>query len=128
LSMIVVITSGALKAAVGAHEVITTIMLNWIAVWTASWLFGQGGALQNAANGSTVPISRPVSNDVHLHVFWGSPVLQGLHVGFFVALACAVVYAVLLNRTTLGFEVRAVGFNPEASRYAGIGVARTYVT
>ena len=43
------------------------------------------------------------------------------------ALACLVVFALLLSRTTLGFEVRAVGFNPEAARYAGIGVARTYV-
>jgi ABC-type uncharacterized transport system permease subunit len=119
--------AGVLKAAVGAHEVITTIMLNWIAVWTGSWLVGQGGALQSHANGGTVPISTPISPKTHLHVFWGSPVLQGLDIGFFVALVCLAVYAVVLNRTTLGFEVRAVGFNPEAARYGGIGVARTLV-
>ena len=119
--------AGFLKAAVGAHEVITTIMLNWIAVWVGSWLFGQGGALQSHANGGSTPVSDPISPHAHLHVFWGSPALQGLDVGFFVALVCLAVYAVLLNRTTLGFEVRAVGFNPEAARYAGIGVARTYV-
>jgi ABC-type uncharacterized transport system permease subunit len=119
--------AGLLKATVGAHEVITTIMLNWIAVWVGSWLFGHGGALQSHANGGSIPVSDPISPRAHLHVFWGSPVLQGLDVGFFVALAGLAVYAILLNRTTLGFEVRAVGFNPEAARYAGIGVARTYV-
>jgi simple sugar transport system permease protein len=117
--------AGLLKALTGAHEVISTIMLNWIAVWVGSWLVGQGGALQ--AHGST-PISRPVALSTHLHVFWGNPALQGLGVGFFFALAALVVYAILLNRTTLGFELRAVGFNPEAARYAGIGVGRTYVT
>src|SRR5205807_169231 len=119
--------TGLLKATVGAHEVITTIMLNWIAVWVGSWLFGHGGALQSHANGGSTPVSNPISPKAHLHVFWGSPVLQGLDVGFFVALACLAVFAVLLSRTTLGFEVRAVGFNPQAARYAGIGVARTYV-
>jgi len=120
--------AGLLKAITGAHEVISTIMLNWIAVWVGSWLVGQGGALQSRANGGTIPISRPVAEQTHLHVFWGSPVLQGLDIGFFFALAGLVVYAVLLNRTTLGFELRAVGFNPEAARYAGMNVARTYVT
>jgi simple sugar transport system permease protein len=120
--------AGLLKALTGAHEVISTIMLNWIAVWVGSWLVGQGGALQSHANGGTTPISKPVAEETHLHVFWGSPVLQGLDIGFFFALLALVVYAVLMNRTTLGFELRAVGFNPEAARYAGMNVARTYVT
>jgi simple sugar transport system permease protein len=120
--------AGLLKAITGAHEVISTIMLNWIAVWVGSWLVGQGGALQSHANGGTTPISNPVGEPTHLHVFWGNPALQGLGVGVFFALAGLVVYAILLNRTTLGFELRAVGFNPEAARYAGISVARTYVT
>jgi ABC-type uncharacterized transport system permease subunit len=120
--------AGLLKAITGAHEVISTIMLNWIAVWVGSWLVGQGGALQSHANGGTIPISSPVGQSTHLHVFWGNPALQGLDIGFFFALAGLVVYAILLNRTTLGFELRAVGFNPEAARYAGISVARTYVT
>ena len=53
--------------------------------------------------------------------------LQGLHVGIFVALAALVVYWLLLGRTTLGFEIRAVGANPEAARYAGIPVARSTI-
>jgi simple sugar transport system permease protein len=60
-------------------------------------------------------------------VFWGDPQLQGLHVGIFIALAALVVFWVVLNRTKLGYEVRAVGFNPEAARSAGISVARNYV-
>ena len=60
-------------------------------------------------------------------MFWGDPELQGLHIGIFIALAAAVVFWVLLNRSTTGYEVRAVGFNPEAARYGGISVARNYI-
>jgi simple sugar transport system permease protein len=119
--------AGLLKAYTGAHEVITTIMLNWIAVWVGSWLVGQGGSLQSHANGGTTPISRPVAASAHLHVFWGSAVLQGLDIGFFLAIAALVVYSLLMSRTTLGYELRTVGFNPEAARYAGMSVAPTIV-
>ncbi len=120
--------AGFLKATVGAHEVISTIMLNWIAYWIGSWVFALGGPLQSKANGASVPVSHDIQANTHLYVFWGDPVLQGLHVGFFVALAALVAYWVTLNRTTLGFSVRAVGFNPEAARYGGIHVARKYFT
>lgn len=119
--------AGALKALVGAHEVITTIMLNWIAVWVGSWAFGLGGPLQSHANGGSTPISPDIATRAHLHVFWGSSVLQGLDIGFFVALASLVVYWVILQRTTLGFELRTVGFNREAARYAGMGVVRSTI-
>ena len=118
--------AGFLKATVGAHEVISTIMLNWIAYWLGSWVFALGGPLQSHALGGSVPVSNDIQPNTHLHVFWGDPLLQGLHVGFFVALSALVVYWLTLNRTTLGFSVRAVGFNPEAARYGGIGVARNY--
>jgi ABC-type uncharacterized transport system permease subunit len=118
--------AGFLKATVGAHEVISTIMLNWIAYWVGSWAFALGGPLQSKALGASVPVSHDIQPNTHLHVFWGDPLLQGLHVGFFIALAALVVYWLILNRTTLGFSVRAVGFNPEAARYGGIGVARNY--
>jgi ABC-type uncharacterized transport system permease subunit len=117
--------AGLLKATVGAHEVITTIMLNWIAYWVGSYAFGQGGPLQNKAN-TAVPISADVVPDARLHVWWGNAQLQGLHIGFFFALVALVVYWFVLNRTTLGYEVRAVGYNPEAARYGGISVARNY--
>jgi ABC-type uncharacterized transport system permease subunit len=117
--------AGLLKATVGAHEVITTIMLNWIAYWIGSYLFGLDGPLQNEANQS-VPISDDVVESVKLPVWLGDPQLQGLHIGFFIAIAALVVYWFVLNRTTLGYEVRAVGFRPEAARYGGISVARNY--
>ena len=117
--------AGFLKATVGTHEVISTIMLNWIAIWIGVFLFGLGGPLQN----DTQPFV-PVSNDIHeqakLPIFWGDPFLQALHAGFFVALGALVVYWIMLNRTTLGYEVRAVGYNPEAARYGGISVSRNY--
>ena len=71
--------AGFLKATVGAHEVISTIMLNWIAIWVGIWLFGDGGPLQNAANKS-VPISNDVAASAQLPVFWGVQGLQGLDV------------------------------------------------
>jgi general nucleoside transport system permease protein len=118
--------AGFLKATVGVHEVISTIMLNWIAIWVTQALVGQGGQLQNHTDKS-VPVSSDIAQGAHLPVFWGDPVLQGLHIGFFIALGAPVVYWLLLSRTTLGYEVRATGFNPEAARYGGVNVKRSYV-
>jgi ABC-type uncharacterized transport system permease subunit len=120
--------AGLLKGTVGAHEVITTIMLNWIVVWVGSYLFNVGGPLQTDAAGASgaVPSSDDVPESAKLPLFWGDPLLQGLHIGLFVALGALVVYAITLNRTTLGYQVRAVGHNPEAARYGGINVARNY--
>ncbi len=117
--------AGLLKALVGTHEVISTIMLNWVAVWVGVFLFGLGGPLQNDTQ-EFVPVSNDVLDESKLKVFWGDPLLQGLHVGFFLAIGALVVYWITLNRTTLGYEVRAVGYNPEAARYGGISVARNY--
>jgi general nucleoside transport system permease protein len=118
--------AGVLKATVGTHEVISTIMLNWIAFWVGSWLFGDGGPLQNSTQ-PTVPISNQVSPSARLPDFWGVQGFQGVHVGLFVALAALVVFYLLLNRTTLGYEVRAVGFNPDAAAYGGINVKKNLI-
>ena len=117
--------AGFLKAQTGANEVITTIMLNYVILWVGVWAFGLGGPLHADAEKS-VPISETVVQDARLHVFWGDPELQGLHVGIFIALAALVVFWFLLNRSVEGYEARAVGFNPEAAEYGGIHAGRTY--
>jgi ABC-type uncharacterized transport system permease subunit len=116
--------AGILKATVGAHEVISTIMLNWTAIWVGEYLFGQGGPMQGSQ--PSIPISHDIAEGAKLPVIWGLKLLQGLSIGIFIAIAMLVVYWIIINRTTLGFEVRAVGFNPEAARYGGISVARSY--
>jgi ABC-type uncharacterized transport system permease subunit len=118
--------AGFLKATTGAHEVISTIMLNYIALWIGVWLFSLGGPLQNEAQKS-IPVSEEVVEGARLPVFWGDPVLQGLHIGIFIALFAVVVFWILLNRSTIGYEVRAVGFNPEAARYSGMSVGKNYI-
>jgi general nucleoside transport system permease protein len=115
--------AGVLRATVGAHEVITTIMLNWIAYWVGSYLFSIGGPLQSDTQ-TSVPISNDVQDSAKLHVLWGG--VQGLHSGFLLALGALVVFWLIIDRTTLGYGVRAVGANPEAARYGGINVARNY--
>jgi simple sugar transport system permease protein len=81
---------------------------------------------QSGAAAGAVPSSEDIPDKAHLHTFWGDPLLQGLHIGFFISIAALVVYSLVLNRTTLGYEVRAVGHNPEAARYGGINVSRNY--
>jgi general nucleoside transport system permease protein len=116
--------AGLLKATVGAHEVILTIMLNWIVYWFGLYLIGVGGPLQNS--GSTESKSPDVVASAKLPVLWGFQDFQPLHAGLLIAIAALVAYWITLSRTTLGYEVRAVGFNPEAARYSGISVARNY--
>ena len=112
--------AGILRATVGAHEVITTIMLNYIAIFGGSYLVEGGGPMQGPV--VALPRSELIADSSRLWILW-SPYL---HTGFLVAIGALVVYYVILNRTTLGYEVRAVGFNPEAARYSGIPVARSY--
>jgi general nucleoside transport system permease protein len=118
--------AGVLKATVGAHEVISTIMLNYIALYAASWLFGDGGPLQDPTQ-PFVPVSSKVTPSAQLPVFWGTQGFQGLDIGIFIALGALVVFWALLNRTTLGYEVKAVGFNPEAAAYGGISVKKNLI-
>jgi general nucleoside transport system permease protein len=117
--------AGFLKGVRGTHEVISTIMLNWIVIWTVTYFFQVGGPFQTEAS-DALPSSEDIPEEAKLPIFWGDPLIQGLHIGVFVALISLVVYAFMLNRTTLGYEVRAVGFSPDAARYGGISVARNY--
>jgi len=89
--------AGALRATVGAHEVITTIMLNWIAIFGGQYLFELGGPLQGALPG--LPRSEVVLDSSKLWILW-SPYL---HAGLLFAVGALLVYHVILNRTTLGY-------------------------
>jgi simple sugar transport system permease protein len=120
--------AGLLKATTGANEVVSTIMLNWTAVYVGLYLFGLGGPLHsNDPAAQSIPVSEDVLESARLPVFWGDPELQGLHVGIFIALAVTALFWVLLNRSVTGYEVRAVGFNPDAAEYGGISAGRNYV-
>ena len=117
--------AGLLKATTGAHEVISTIMLNWIAIWVGKWLLeAPDGYLQGTD--PSLPRSNDVLDSSKLSEVWNWGGLQPLHAGIFIALFAVVVYHLLLNRTTLGYEVRAVGFNPDAAAYGGISVKKNY--
>jgi len=109
---------GALKAFTGAHEVVTTIMLNYIAVLLVSALV-QGPF---KAPGFSFDRSADVRNAA-LPIIFG----RDLHLGVLLALAFVPLLLWLLNRTTLGFEIRTVGANPDAARYAGMSPRRILV-
>ena len=120
--------AGLLKATTGANEVVSTIMLNWTAVYVGTYLFGLGGPLHSGdPAAASIPVSADVLESARLPVFWGDPELQGLHIGIFIAVAVTALFWVLLNRSVTGYEVRAVGFNPDAAEYAGISAGRNYV-
>lgn len=112
---------GFLKARTGAHEVITTIMLNYVSYRVIDWILKQPFYQRE---GRSDPISKIVESSAQL-----PPIVEGLrvHWGFVLALLAAVLVSWLLFRSTLGFEFRAVGLNPSAARYAGIRIARTLV-
>ncbi len=118
--------AGVLKARLGVNEVISTIMLNYTAIWIGVYLFQLSGPLHSDTQPS-VPISNEILDSARLPVFWGDAELQGLHVGIFVALVVLGLFWVLVNRSVAGYEVRAVGFNPDAAESAGISSGRTYI-
>jgi general nucleoside transport system permease protein len=113
---------GFLKARTGAHEVINTIMLNYVAVYLLSWVIMQDGVHDT---NRTDAISRPVDSSAQLPRLLGSDLR--VHAGILLAVLVTWAVAWLLNRSTFGFELRAVGANPDAARTAGISVTRTYV-
>jgi len=112
---------GILKARTGAHEVITTIMLNYIALSGLNYLLKTTTFLRP---GRSDPISQIVNDSAQLPAFGD----YRMHAGIIVAGLTAYVVWWLLFRSTLGFEFRSVGANPSASSYAGMSVGGTYVT
>ncbi len=108
---------GALKAYTGGHEVINTIMMNYIALNMVSYLLN--GPMKDKSPGNVVARTPPIAETARF-----APIFEGfrIHWGFVLALVVAALVWWLLWKTTLGFEIRTVGSNPDAAKYAGINV------
>ncbi|NJL03379.1 MAG: ABC transporter permease [Chloroflexaceae bacterium] len=118
---------GILKARLGANEILTTVMLNAIALQLMLLLLSEPTLMLDPAQ-VAAGTNIPQSDRVPQHVWLPRLVPQTLfHAGFIVALVLAVLVYVLLWRTTWGYRIRAIGENPHAARYAGISVPR-YMT
>ncbi len=117
--------AGWLKAETGAHEVINTIMLNYISYRLADLLLRVGGPM--ARPGDFRPVSPEIEPSAYLPQFFPSDPSNRLNAGLVLALLAVWGVYWLLFKTTIGFEIRAVGANPRAARTAGISVARNFV-
>jgi simple sugar transport system permease protein len=114
---------GEIKARTGAHEVILTIMLNYVMYNFLAFVLSSQSLMQ--APGQTNAVAPNITGSATLPHVGGPPPQVG--VGFLVAVAAAAGTAWLLSRSTLGFEFRAVGASPSAARSAGIRVERVWV-
>jgi simple sugar transport system permease protein len=117
---------GILRARTGAHEVIVTIMLNFVALRYVDWLLKSSAFQQQ---GRDDPISQSVDPDARLPRLLGfldRPELR-VHLGLVLAIATVILMQWMLTRSTLGFQFRALGGNPHAARYAGMSIARLTV-
>ncbi|WP_449278975.1 ABC transporter permease [Leucobacter sp. GX24907] len=111
---------GYLKARTGAHEVILTIMLNFIAFYFIAWLLSTPGLLMKP--GGNQPISQATPESAQFPLLFGAPLTTNW--GFVVAILATVFVWWLMERSALGFRMRAVGENPHAARASGIKVER----
>ena len=113
---------GLLKATTGGHEVINTIMMNWIAFRLTEWLLS--GPMTRPGSGG-MPISPIIQESARIPQFFQSPIR--FHLGFIIALGFAWLVWWLLFKTTWGLNMRMVGTNPRAAKYAGLSVVKTTV-
>jgi simple sugar transport system permease protein len=115
---------GWLKAKVGSHEVINSIMMNYIAMYFSNYV------VMNLMNEPDKAFSYAIADTAKLWRFAGTiTIFKGsrVHIGIFIALIVAVLAYYLLNKTVRGYEIRAVGFNPHAAEYGGINVPRNVI-
>ena len=111
---------GYLKAATGAHEVVNTIMMNYIAFRLSDWLL-RGPMMATGFR----PVTPVIDSTAALPRLFDDPLR--FNIGFFLALLVALFIYWLLFKTTLGFEIRSVGANPHASKYAGMNVTGNFI-
>ncbi|MGL4737384.1 MAG: ABC transporter permease [Cellulosilyticaceae bacterium] len=114
---------GLLKAKFNVHEVVSTIMMNWIAYWIIFY------TVPAYFKGNMETESRLLSDSATLRADWISNLFNGsyINLGIFVALIAVAVIAFILNRTTFGYELKSVGFNRHAAEYAGISVNKNII-
>nr|WP_269151145.1 ABC transporter permease [Spelaeicoccus albus] len=117
--------AGYLKAKTGAHEVIVTIMLNNVALFLVAYLLTTSVFRRP---GRTDPIGRIIEPNALLYRFFGQSSPHLTNFGIVLALVAAAIVWWLLNKSTVGFTYRAVGFNPAAARTAGMSVERSYIS
>jgi simple sugar transport system permease protein len=120
MGMLPAALAGVLKAYRGAHEVITTIMLNAILVNITEWLVGARGPFHDPTGGA-------ISRSPAIHGSAKIPRIFEMPLGFFLAVLVAILIAYLVERTTVGFRLSTVGQNKDAARYGGISTARITV-
>jgi general nucleoside transport system permease protein len=113
---------GFLKATTGGHEVINTIMMNWIAFRLTEWMLA---VPMNRPGSGGMPISPIIQKSAEIPQFFKSPIR--FHLGFFIALAVAWMVWWFLFKTTWGLNLRTVGTNPRAAKYAGLNVLKTTI-
>jgi general nucleoside transport system permease protein len=113
---------GFLKAYTGGHEVINTIMMNYIALNTISFLLN--GPMKDPNPNNVTARTPLIAESARIPVIFNG---LRIHWGFVLALLVAFLVWWLLNKTTLGFEIRTVGANPDAAKYAGINVKRIII-
>ncbi|AWB43937.1 branched-chain amino acid ABC transporter permease [Paenibacillus sp. CAA11] len=115
--------AGYLKAKRGVNEVITSIMLNWTALYLANYVVRNFLLMEGQQRSQDIQPSASISID------WLSEMLNGarVHWGMLIAIIAAVFFYVYLWKTKQGFELRAVGSNPQAAEYAGMNVGRNVV-
>ncbi|WP_088041165.1 ABC transporter permease [Bacillus sp. EAC] len=114
---------GLLKAKFNVHEVVSTIMMNWIAYWTIYYL------VPKYFKGNTETESKILPDSATLKMHWLADLFGGSYINFglFIAAIMVIVIAFIINRTVLGYELKAVGFNRSAAEYAGISVNRNVI-
>ncbi len=115
---------GVLKARTGAHEVILTIMLNYVAFYLVTWMVRTPGILQRPAGDQPISSATPASAQFPDLLGPRFPLLDW---GFVIVIAATVFVWWLVERSSLGFRLRAVGENPHAARASGISVQRMYI-
>lgn len=125
--------SGILKARFGVHEVLSTIMLNWTALYFSNYIVFIPGFrrpdmeatefIQNSGSLTLFPEWKTSEEGMAwltTHPFWESFFRPPVNAGIFIALIAVVVVWIILNKTTFGYKLKAVGFSPNAAEYAGI--------